>query len=406
MIGSTKNQNPEEVHMQHITVPDNRVEGIVFDISALQVRLEQLRDTRDARGKIYPLSLILTWVVLAKLSGEDKPSGIAEWVRLRQQALVEAFGCKHNRSPCLNTYRDVLGNVVTADELQRMFSRFLHDSYGGQQSVLIAIDGKTMRGTIPKGTSKGVHLLAAYLPEEGIVLAQVAVPSKSNEISAAPELIRQIDLKNKVVCGDAMLTQRELSVQVMAEGGDYIWFLKENQPTILADTQQFFAPPRCTPGWHPPTPVRQQATMTTKGHGRVERRRLTCIEDQQGFLDWPGVRQVFELERQVIQCQTGQITTETVYGITSCDPEVVSARQLLTWTQRYWGIENGLHYRRDTTLREDATRVSCDKLAEIIAIINNFVIGICKKLGFDNLPSARRTFSAQIAALFPGSADY
>ena len=392
--------------MQHITLAGNGIEGIVFDISALQARLGQLSDRRKARGKIYPLSLVLTWVILAKLAGEDKPSGIAEWVRLRQQALVEGFGCKHNRSPCLNTYRDILSNVVSADELQRIFNRFLHDSYGGQQSVLIAIDGKTMRGTIPKGRSNGVHLLAAYLPEESIVLAQVAVPSKGNEISAAPELIRRIDLKKKVVCGDAMLTQRELSVQIMAEGGDYIWFLKENQPTILTDTQQFFAPPRCTAGWHPPALVRQQATVTTKGHGRVEKRRLTCIVDEQGFLDWPGVQQAIELERQVIQCHTGEIATETVYGITSCHPDKVSAQHLLTWTQRYWGIENGLHYRRDTTLREDATRISCSKLAEIIAIINNFVIGIGKKLGFDNLASARRNFNAQIAVLFPGSADY
>ncbi len=205
--------------MQHITLAGNGVDGVVFDLGALGARLEQLRDTRKTRGKIYPLSLVLTWVILAKLAGEDKPSGIAEWVRLRQQALVEAFGCKHNRSPCLNTYRDILSNVVSAEELQRILSRFLHESYGGQQSVLIAIDGKTMRGTIPKGRSSGVHLLAAYLPEEGIVLAQVAVPSKSNEINAAPELIRQIDLKNKVVCGDAMLTQRELSVQVKGKGG-------------------------------------------------------------------------------------------------------------------------------------------------------------------------------------------
>ena len=146
--------------------------------------------------------------------------------------------------------------------------------------------------------------------------------------------------------------------------------------------------------------------MTTKGHGRVEKRRLTRIVDEQGFLDWPAVQQVIELERQVIQCKTGEITSETVYGISSCNPKLVSANQLLTWTQLYWGIENGLHYRRDITLREDATRITSSKLAEIMATINNFIIGVVKKLGFDNLASARRKFNAQIAAFFPGSADY
>ena len=86
----------------------------------------------------------------------------------------------------------------------------------------MAIDGKTMRGTIPTGSSQGVHLLAAYLPAEGVVLKQVEVGAKRNEISAAPALIEGLDLKNRVVCGDAMHTQRELSVDVLAQGGDYL----------------------------------------------------------------------------------------------------------------------------------------------------------------------------------------
>jgi predicted transposase YbfD/YdcC len=246
-----------------------------------------------------------------------------------------------------------------------------------------------------------VHLLAAYLPAEGVVLKQVEVGSKENEIRAAPQLIGQMDLKHKVVCGDAMHTQRHLSVDILAKGGEYIWFLKDNQPTLLADVEQFFKPPQRCAGWSLPQLPRTVAQATDKGHGRLEKRRLTLMVDSQQFLDWPGVRQVFQLERQVKHLGTGQESTEVIYGITSCAPQLASAARLLLWTRHYWRIENGLHYRRDVTLREDATRISQPALAKSMAAINNFVIGLSQKLGYSNLASARRIFNARIAAQLP-----
>ncbi len=120
--------------------------------------------------------------------------------------------------------------------------------------------------------------------------------------------------------------------------------------------------------------------------------------DEEQFLDWTGVRQVFKLERYVRCVRTGKETTEVAHGITSCPPEKASAAQMLTWTRQYWGIENGLHYRRDVTLREDATRISEPALAKTIAAINNFVIVISQKLDYWNLAAARRIFDARIAA--------
>jgi predicted transposase YbfD/YdcC len=400
------NQEPEEVHMQDITLGPFDDSGFVFDIGALNDFLKRLTDTRGAQGKIYPLSRILSWVLLARLCGENTPHGIFEWVRLRQETLVRLFACKHHRTPCLNTYRTVLGQVVSQEELQAIFNRFLLAQYGGQRSVLVVIDGKTMRGTIPAGATSGVHLLAAYLPEEGVVLAQVAVEAKHNEIVAAPILLEQVDLKNRVVCGDAMHTQRELSVQIMAAGGDYLWFLKDNQPTTLADVQQFFVAPRVAPGWHSPKLPRQMAKAVQKGHGRIEKRCLTSIVDEQGFLDWPGVQQVFMLERQVTDVNSSQTRHETVYGLTSCSPAKADAEQLLCWTQAYWGIENGLHYRRDVTLGEDGTRITNQRFAEMLSIMNNFVISLTQKLRLANLASARRQFDAQTSELLARAHDY
>lgn len=384
--------------MKHIMLAAKDTEVVVFDLTHLAAYLGRLHDPRHRQGKVYPLGMILTLIFLAKLAGEDRPAGITEWIRLRCDDFVRLFDFKHHRMPCLNIIRGVLQAVVSVEELERELRAYLHNVYGGQQSQLVAIDGKTMRGTIPTGSSHGVHLLAAYLPAEGIVLKQVEVGAKQNEISAAPALIEGLDLKNRIVCGDAMHTQRQLSVDVLGRGGDYLWFLKDNQPSLLADVERFFQPPQKSAGW-PLTPLpRTVARTTEKQNGRLEQRTLTLMVDKDGFLDWPGVRQVVKLERHVLHLRTGVQSSEVVYAITSCDPKKASADQLLTWIRQYWGIENGLHYRRDVTLHEDAIRITQPRMARAIAAINNFVVGLAQILGYSNLAAARRAFNAQIAA--------
>jgi predicted transposase YbfD/YdcC len=386
----------EEVQMKHITFTNEQSEHLVFDMGQLLERLAKVTDLRNAKGKRYPLPIVLASILLAKLCGEQKPTGITEWIKLRRKQLMTAFQCQRQTAPSLNTIRRIMEDAIIAEEMHQILRTFLHQEYGGQQSVLIVLDGKTMRGTIPKGKTRGIHLLAAYLPEEGIVLLQVVVDSKENEVSAAPRLIEKLDLRQRVVCGDALFTQRDLSVQIIAQGGDYIWFVKDNQPQLGADVEQFFVPPRKAQGWHIEPLPRETAQTTGKAHGRLEQRTLTLISDETQFVEWPGLRQVFRLERRVVSCRTGECTCETVYGITSLSPDQVDARQMLQWTQSYWGIENGLHYRRDTTLQEDATRMSGKNKPEVMATLNNFIVGLANKLGFTNLASAQRVFDAKV----------
>jgi predicted transposase YbfD/YdcC len=381
----------------NITLEAYTNQVIAFNFADLQHYLSQLPDTRSNRGKVYPLPLILTYILIAKLAGCDKPSTIASWVRKRQAALLPLWESHHQRTPCLNTYRTILEEVVDEERLAELFRSYLHETYGGQESQLVVMDGKTLRGTIPKGETQGVHLLAVYLPEEGIVLGQVEVGVKENEISAAAGVLAAVPLKNRVVCADAMQTQRKLSVEILAKGGDYLWIAKENQATLRADIEQFFQPPRVAKGWHMPELPRSVAQTIDKGHGRIEVRHITVMQDVDGFLDWPGVQQLFKLVRQVMQIKSQKTTTEVVYGLTSCPPHRGSAPQLLDWIRAYWGIENGLHYRRDKTLQEDATRFSLPKMPAVMATINNFVIGLTQKLGYANLPEARRIFDWSIA---------
>ena len=131
---------------------------------------------------------------------------MAEWAQLRHTVLGPLLGLP-KRLPFDNTYRRTFASAISPAELDQQLTAFFRQQGGG---VLIALDGKILRGTIPAGQSQGLHLLAAYLPAEGIVLVQMAVENKENEIVAAPKVLASLDLRGKIVMGDAMQTQRAL----------------------------------------------------------------------------------------------------------------------------------------------------------------------------------------------------
>jgi predicted transposase YbfD/YdcC len=369
-------------------------DGYVFDVGSLYDRFQKLTDTRRARGKRFELALVLVLIVLAKLAGEDQPCGIAEWARARPAVLRTILNVSRSNLPSHSTYRRVLQKVVEPSELLSMIREFLEQLPSAGPSVLISLDGKTLRGSIGVGQTSGVHLLAAYVPQEGIVLAQVAIAAKTNEITAAPQVLHAVDLRGKIVMGDALLTQRDLSIQIVESQGNYIWLAKDNQPTLQQEIADVFLPDEPFPGSSPVPDDFEVARTVTKGHGRLEERRLTTSSLLQGYTDWPYLKQVFQLERRVVHLKTGQVQQEVVYGLTSLTRAQAGPTHLLTFVRDYWGIENGLHYRRDKTLHEDATRMTHPRLAEAMAILNNLVIGLALRTGRRNLAAARRHYDA------------
>lgn len=371
--------------------------GFMFEVGSLSDRLAGLNDARHAQGKRYSLALLLLLLLLAKLCGEDKPAGMAEWARFRQSELSELLPLERATLPCANTYRTAASQAVDPEQLQHTLSEFLLSQAQAGQSVLLCIDGKTLRGTLNAANVSGIHLLAAYLPAEGLVLMQLVVDRQTNEITVAPRLLKSLDLRGKVVMGDALHTQRELSIQIVEKGGDYLWFAKDNQPRLLGDIAQNFHAEVCGPGSSPQPSDFQSASESTDGHGRIEKRTLTTSSLLQDYLDWPHVQQVFKLERQVWDSRLNPLRCEVVYGLTSLSSLEADAARLLKLTRDYWGIENGLHDRRDVTLHEDATRMRHPRAAQVWASLNNLLVGLLAPLGFAHLPQARRFFAAQPA---------
>jgi len=369
--------------------------GQVINLSSLYASFQSLQDKRKPKGKRYALATVLLGIFLAKMCGEDKPSGIAEWVKLRGKWIVQLLGLERESMPHHNTYRRVLADAIDEQEFEHLvWQRHRHRGQTGYQ-VVAALDGKVVRGTIDSEQENGLYLLAVFLPGEGITLAQVAIPSHQNEISAAPTLLSHVDLRNKVVIGDAMHTQRQISLQIGTAGGHYLWTVKANQPQLLQDLHDWFdTEVALIPGMGCPAKDFRSATLTNKGHGRVEVRTLTTSSQLNDFLDWPFLQQVFRLERRVTVQKTGQTRCQVIYGITSLPAEQAPPQRLLQMLRSYWQIENGLHYRRDVSLHEDYTRFKKRSAAHNMAIINNLVLALISQANLGFVPSARRFFSA------------
>jgi predicted transposase YbfD/YdcC len=376
-------------------------EEVVFDVGSLYAHLQGLKDSRKPRGIRYPLVAILVMMVMAKLCGEDTPSGMADWVKYRAEQIIDMLKLKRKRMPHHSTYRRIEAEVVDPEELEQVVSSVLAGKKFFGKQVLLSIDGKVLRGTLDT-TQDGTYLLAAYLPDEGLVLMEVALEGKGGEIPGAAKLLKLVDLREKVVMGDALHTQRAVSLQIVEAGGDYIWFAKGNQPQLEEDIRLWFEPePEPLPGQGRLPKDFETVKEASKGHGRLEERTLTVSSQLNDFLKWPYLQQVFRLERRFVSTTTGEIQEQVVYGLTSLSREEITPRNLLKKIRAYWGIENGLHYRRDVTLREDRTRMTKGNAGRIMACLNNLVIGlVCTKTEYVYLPQARRFFDAHPAYAF------
>lgn len=365
----------------------------VVETGSLYDHFMKMEDSRKKRGIRYSLPTLLLLIVLAKICGEDKPYGIADWVPCRKDMLLEALQLKYPRLPHHSTYERILESHEQT--IDKAISEFLGKLPAVEQSQVITLDGKTARGTITGEDRFGVHLLAAYLPQAGIVLKQLPVEKeKENEIVVAPRLLESLNLEEKVVVGDAMQTQRALSSQIVDAGGDYVWIAKDNQPKTREAIELLFAPQKPVRGQGFPPMDFVSAQTTEKEHGRLEERTITVSSMLNDYMDWPCVQQVFKLERRFTYGSSGKVHHEIQYGLTSLSAKQAVPEKLLELVRSEWGIENGLHYRRDVTFLEDKTRMTRKAMARAMACINNLIIALFSKQGFSNHARARRIFDA------------
>jgi predicted transposase YbfD/YdcC len=368
--------------------------GFVFDLGSLYDELQTVADTRKAQGKRWPTALVLLFALLAKLAGQDSARGIAGWINLRIETLNQVLQLPvyYNRQravsgPHATTYGRVLGRTLNHTELEQVIHRFVTRQARVQQAQQVCVDGKTERGTLSPLQPLGVRVLEAYQPQTGVGLRQSAIGSDQGELSVAASLLKGLDLRAKIVTGDALFTQRALSQQIVAAGGDYVWKVKDNQPQLRDDIALTFQAQAASPGSNVPPRDERLATTVDDGHGRIERRTLKASSDLQGYVDWPQAAQVFAYAVRVFHPQSGKRTERLTYGLTSLTAAEASPRDLLQLVRSHWGIENGLHYRRDVTLHEDAGHWRLPNLGFVMALLNTIVLSL---LGRDQSTPAQR----------------
>ena len=389
--------------MEYSTVGQGQeisAEGVVYDQGSIYGRLQSLTDLRKARGKRYSLTTVLMMVLLAKLSGANSPTEIAEWGVYHQSEVEAMLRIQPKRMPERSTYRRILAYKVYETEVERLVGEYNQD---GERGSICALDGKALLGRSKREDGTPEYALSVYDVKAGKTMSQVEVGSKENEITKAPEAVKLAKIAGKVVTGDALHTQKRLAQTILDEQGEYVFPVKENQPKLYKNIQSLFAPEYPKPGFGKIQTDFLTAQRVNKGHGRIEIRTLTTSEMLNTYAAWPGLAQVYRLEREFQWWRRGscyKTSHEVEFGITSLTRKQASPRQLLEIRRAHWGIETGLHYRRDVTLKEDATRFTIGNGARVLANINNLVLALIRQTGFRNAAQARRFLAAHLSQAF------
>lgn len=362
----------------------NTTEKDVLSIASI---FAEMTDQRKPKGLRYEFQSLLILLSLAKLCFQDTPSEIADWVLHRSDLLKEKLGLKWKRMPSNSTWQRLLGQSVEAADFDEKIGRYFQ-SLSSEERQLYNLDGKVVCGTISKETGNQLHLLALQESEANLVIDETALLAGENEISGAKRLLGRADLNNKIISGDAIFAQQELSRTVIEKGGEYLWKLRANQGNIYKMAVEHFA--------KLDDKYLDKAVTIEKGHGRIDEREILSSFRITGKIEFPCLEQVFRIKRKSETVKTGKVSEQAIYGITSLPVEEYGAEALLELTRKHWGIENGLHYRRDVTFKEDACRQTSSNGGRVLAVLNNLTIGILRKLGWENIAKARRYFNAQI----------
>jgi predicted transposase YbfD/YdcC len=261
-------------------------------------------------------------------------------------------------------------------------------------------DGKTLRGT-RKREERAEQVLVRMDRTLGKIVASHAIPANTNETAVALELVKRLIRKGKLIIADAIYCQRDICQAAVDQGGDYLFTVKGNQPQLLRDIQQAFAIPEGFSPYQVQQSLEQQRTATTteKNRGRIERRTVTTttatIDD--GYLDWPGARQLIRLDRHT-QMANGTIRESTTYAITSLPRDRADAAFLLSGHRSRWLIENRAFHVLDVSLGDDASRTRTGSAARSLHAIRDMTLNLARHLG-QSVPNLCRQHALKVDLL-------
>ena len=336
---------------------------------------KDLEDPRRAQGQRFSLKALIVMSITAILCGADSFESIELFVEVKSEWFEKFFDLKHG-TPSKATFGRIFA-ALDSLAFEECFSNWVKAVKKETEQEVIAIDGKTLRGSHSKNSSP-IHLLNAFSVENGLVLEQLKVDSKTNEITAIPELLNRLLLKGVTVTIDAMGCQKEIAKKIVEKDGDYVLGLKGNQGKFHKDVKDFLDTAINAAN----STLKFHETKPEKGHGRIEKRKiwLASILDLDETLfnniqNWSKLGSLIAIEAERTNLKTGKTTKERRYYISSHrdDPE-----GLLKIIRSHWAIENSLHWVLDMTFHEDASRIRKKNAAQNFSQIRKLTLNLLK----------------------------
>jgi predicted transposase YbfD/YdcC len=352
---------------------DGATDCAAFDETVVFLRyFKDLQDPRQ-QGKIaYPLDEILLLCLLAVLAGAECFTEIALF-GTKKLALLRRFRPFKDGTPAHDHLGDILA-TLDAEQFQGCFAAWVAAVTGVPEGV-VAIDGKTSRRSGRKGASRGsIHMVSAFAARQRLVLAQVKVAEKSNEIIAIPKLLDMLAIEGAILTIDAMGCQRDIAQRVIDKKADYVLALKGNQGSLRDDAELFVTEQKAS--GFVDTEISRDTTVDGD-HGRIETRTTTVIHDVEWLQQrhsWPGLKGLVIVEscREI----SGKIERETRYYITSMSMTAVHLGHVI---RSHWAIENSLHWVMDMMFRDDECRVRTDHAPANFATIKHMAINLLRR---------------------------
>jgi len=349
------------------TSPPSTLEVRDF-IQPLQSCFSDIQDPRVERTRLHQLSDIIVIAVLSLIAGGQGWEDMEAYGSNKRYWLSTFLALPHG-IPCADTFRRVFERIHH-EQFEQAFQRWLQVLTTQLGIEVVAIDGKTLRGSYDRSNStSALHLVSAWATDHRLVLAQTRVQDKSNEIAAIPVLLDLLDLQGTIVTMDAMGTQKSIAAHIIQARADYILCLKSNHPKLFQQVHDWFETARAAGTLHAPT-----ESVTEAGHHRVETRRVWQLPIEQlpslhRSDEWQGLKTVVIVERR--RSLWNKTTHEVQFYLSSLPAE---SQKIGGAIRQHWGIENSLHWTLDVTFAEDRCRVRTMHAPHNLAILRRWAI--------------------------------